>query len=92
MRYLNAFIIIGLMLLAISLAGAATGNRFLTEPGQQPNPYAWLEYLGASALMIVNGIVSVRLAKAAELEKAEAAPAKQITIPATPDDETPSAE
>ena len=91
MRYLNAFIIIGLMLLAISLAGAATGNRFLTEPGQPLNPYAWLEYLGASALMIVNGVVSIRLAKAAEQEKAELASAKQITIPTTPEDDTPVA-
>ena len=63
MRFLNGFILIGIMLLFISIAGAATGNRFLTEPGQHPNPYAWLEYLGAAALMMVNGIVSIRTAR-----------------------------
>jgi hypothetical protein len=63
MRFLNGFILIGIILLFISIAGVASGNRLLTEPGQQPNPYAWLEYLGAAALMLVNGAVSIYNAK-----------------------------
>jgi hypothetical protein len=59
MRYLNGFVIIGVLLLGISIAGAASNNRFLTEPGQAPNPYAWMLYLAASALMLVNGAVSI---------------------------------
>ena len=74
MRYLNGFILIGIMLLGISIAGAATGNRLLTEPGQQVNPYAWLEYLGASAIMLVNGLVSIRNAREAELSAKSANP------------------
>jgi hypothetical protein len=69
MRFLNGFILIGIILLFISIAGVASGNRFLTEPGQQPNPYAWLEYLGAAALMLVNGVVSIYNAKQQEERK-----------------------
>ncbi|MEP6754625.1 MAG: hypothetical protein ABJA67_03915 [Chthonomonadales bacterium] len=85
MRYLNGFVLIGIMLLAISIAGAATGNRLLTEPGQQVNPYAWLEYLGASALMLVNGAVSIRNARQQEAEaeshSKSLAPEKPVTEP-----------
>jgi hypothetical protein len=62
MRYLNGFVLIGFVLLLISIGGVASGNRLLTEPGQQPNQYAWLEYLGAAALMLINGGISIYLA------------------------------
>ena len=92
MRYLNGFVIIGLMLLGISIAGAATGNRLLTEPGQQVNPYAWLEYLGASVLMLVNGAVSIHNVR--QQEKATEAKIKKsepetVTVPTPESTETP---
>ncbi|MCC6728360.1 MAG: hypothetical protein IT208_03375 [Chthonomonadales bacterium] len=59
MRYLNGFILTGFVLLFISVAGLIRGNALLTEPGMPINPYAWLEYLAASALMFVNGAVSI---------------------------------
>jgi hypothetical protein len=66
MRFLNGFNLIGLILFFISLGGLASGNRLLTEPGQPVNPYAWLLYLGASVIMIVNGYVSIRNARQSE--------------------------
>ena len=59
MRFLNGFVLIGIILLFISVAGLVKGNTLLTEPGQPVNPYAWLEYLGAAALMLINGVVSI---------------------------------
>ena len=59
MRFLNGFVLIGIILLFISVAGLVKGNTLLTEPGQPINPYAWLEYLGAAVLMLVNGAVSI---------------------------------
>jgi hypothetical protein len=59
-RYLNGFIVIGLVLVVIGIAGLATENRLLTEPGQPVNPYSWLLYLGAAAIMLVNGMVSIK--------------------------------
>ena len=59
MRFLNGFVLIGIILLLISVAGLVKGNTLLTEPGQTPNPYAWLEYLAAAALMLINGAVSI---------------------------------
>jgi hypothetical protein len=61
LRYLNTFVLIGIALIGISLAGFATSNRFLTEPGQSPNPYSSLIYLGAGVLMLINGVVSARV-------------------------------
>lgn len=59
LRYLNMFVLIGIALVGISIAGFATGNRFLMEPGQAENPHAALIYLGAGILMLINGIVSI---------------------------------
>ena len=59
LRFLNGFVLIGIILLFISVAGLVKGNTLLTEPGQPVNQYAWLEYLGAAALMLVNGAVSI---------------------------------
>jgi hypothetical protein len=67
-RYLNGFIIIGVALLLISIGGLATGNRFLTEPGQAVNPYSWMLYLAASVLMLINGGVSIWHAQQNEKE------------------------
>jgi hypothetical protein len=80
MRFLNGFILIGVILLFISIAGLVSGNTLLTEPGQPINHYAWLEYLGAAALMLVNGAVSIWNARNQEQRKREsqksAAPAE----------------
>ncbi|HZT42333.1 MAG TPA: hypothetical protein VFA07_09085 [Chthonomonadaceae bacterium] len=59
LRYLNMFVLIGIALVGISIAGFATGNRFLMEPGQTENPHAALIYLGAGILMLINGVVSI---------------------------------
>ena len=64
LRYLNMFVLIGIALIAVSVAGFATNNRFLAEPGQGVNPNASLIYLGAGILMLINGIVSIRQAPA----------------------------
>jgi hypothetical protein len=37
------------------------GNTSLAEPGQPANPYAWLLYLAAAVIMLVNGALSVSL-------------------------------
>jgi hypothetical protein len=59
LRYLNMFVLIGIALILISCVGFATGNKFLTEPGQTPNPNASLVYLGAGVLMLFNGYLSI---------------------------------
>jgi hypothetical protein len=59
LRYLNMFVLIGIALIIISLLGFATGNKLLTEPGQTPDPNAWLIYLGAGVLMLFNGALSI---------------------------------
>jgi hypothetical protein len=59
LRFLNMFMLIGVALIGISIAGFATGNRFLLEPGQEVNPFASLTYLCAGVLMLVNGIISI---------------------------------
>jgi hypothetical protein len=69
MRFLNGFILVGIILLFISIAGLVSGNTLLTEPGQPINNYAWLEYLGAAALMLVNGAVSIWNARNQEQKK-----------------------
>ncbi len=62
LRYLNMFIIIGLILILVSLAGFATHDHFLMEPGQSPQDHLSLVYLGAGILMLINGVVSIRIA------------------------------
>lgn len=63
MKYLNQFVLIGIALIAVSIVGLATSNKFLTEPGQPVNPYATLEYFGAAVIMLVNGAISIGMAK-----------------------------
>jgi hypothetical protein len=67
-RYLNMFVLIGIALVIISVVGFATGNRFLTEPGQPINPQGSLIYLGAGAIMLVNGWISIKQAEATRSE------------------------
>ena len=62
LRYLNMFVIIGLILIGVSLAGFATHDRFLMEPGQSAQDHLSLVYLGAGVLMLINGLVSIRIA------------------------------
>ena len=62
LRYLNMFIVIGLILIGVSFAGFLTQDHFLMEPGQAKNGHLALIYLGAGFLMLLNGIVSIRLA------------------------------
>lgn len=58
MRYVNMFVIIGVVLMIVSIAGFLTGNLFLREPGYEVNTSASWIYMGAGVLMIINGIVS----------------------------------
>jgi len=71
MRFLNGFILIGIILLFISIAGLVRGNTLLTEPGQPVNNSAWLEYLGAAVLMLINGVVSIWNARQQDDQKKE---------------------
>ena len=82
MRFLNGFVLIGIILLFISVAGLVRGNTLLTEPGQPVNPYAWLEYLGAAVLMLVNGAVSIWNMRQHDAKK----PAKTEPVGTVPDD------
>ncbi|MGC8667075.1 MAG: hypothetical protein ACP5VE_03015 [Chthonomonadales bacterium] len=81
MRYLNGFILIGIILLFISIAGMVKGNALLTEPGQPTNTYAWLEYLAAAILMLVNGAVSIWNARRHEIRATRAATADTGSTP-----------
>ena len=84
MRYLNGFIIIGVALFFISIAGLVSGNRLLTEPGQAINPNSWLFYLAASILMLINGGLSIWNAQQHEKENpkpAENAPKVETATP-----------
>ena len=62
MRYLNMFVLVGVALILVSLAGFATGGRFLVEPGTPPSATASLVYFGSGILMLINGAVSLRFA------------------------------
>ena len=73
-RYLNMFVLIGITLIIISLVGFATGNRFLTEPGQPLNPQGSLIYLGAGVIMLVNGVVSIKQSEALRAQSAKVQP------------------
>lgn len=73
-RYLNMFVLIGIALIIISLVGFATGNRFLTEPGQPLNPQGSLIYLGAGVIMLVNGVVSIKQSEALRAQAAKVQP------------------
>lgn len=69
LRSLNMFILTGIGLIIASVAGFATQNKFLTEPGQLTNPQSSLIYFGAGVLMLINGWVSIRMAQAAPQDK-----------------------
>ncbi|HLJ55074.1 MAG TPA: hypothetical protein VKT77_08525 [Chthonomonadaceae bacterium] len=83
-RYLNMFVLIGVALVAISIAGFATGSRFLTEPGQALNPQGSWIYLGAGVIMLINGYVSIKQADALRQQR-------EKSKGAVPDREEPAA-
>jgi hypothetical protein len=85
-RYFNMFVVIGVVLVIISLAGFATKNKFLTEPGQPVNPQGSWIYLGAGVIMLVNGVVSIRQAEAMKAH-APAKPQKQPSPESKPTEE-----
>ncbi|HEV2473680.1 MAG TPA: hypothetical protein VGS41_13480 [Chthonomonadales bacterium] len=82
LRYLNMFVLIGVALIGISIAGLASQGRFLQEPGQAINPMASLIYLGGGILMLVNGYVSIRQASSKTAVRQEK-PAAHDTAPQT---------
>ena len=75
LRYLNMFVLIGIVLVILSLAGFATGNRFVTEPGQAVTPQLSFYYLGAGVLMLINGYISIKQAQAQKNQPQEPVPA-----------------
>jgi hypothetical protein len=62
LRYLNMFVMIGIALICVSLAGIASGQKMQIEPGQSMDMTAILIYLGTGVLMIINGVLSVKTA------------------------------
>lgn len=69
LRDFNGFIISSIVLFVIAIAGIIKGNRWLTEPGMPINNSAYLEYFGASVVMLVNGLLSIQVARRAEQSK-----------------------
>ncbi|MCX6378274.1 MAG: hypothetical protein NT023_02165 [Armatimonadetes bacterium] len=66
LRYLNMFILIGICLIGVSIAGFATGSKFVTEPGQPINPLSSFVYFGVGILMLLNGYVTIRLSHSSQ--------------------------
>lgn len=69
LKDLNSFILTGIALLVVGIAGIVKGNRWLSEPGMPLNPYAWQVYLAAAALMFINGIASIIQSRREEAER-----------------------
>jgi hypothetical protein len=69
LRDLNSFILTGIALLVVGIAGIVKGNRWLSEPGMPLNPYAWQVYLAAAALMFINGAASIIQSRREEEER-----------------------
>ncbi|NLH99673.1 MAG: hypothetical protein GX446_09305 [Chthonomonadales bacterium] len=70
LRDFNGFILSSIALFVIAIGGIIKGNRWLSEPGMPTNEHGWQLYLVASAVMLINGIISIRVARRAEQEKA----------------------
>jgi hypothetical protein len=85
MRFLNGFVLIGIILLFISIAGLVKGNTLLTEPGQPVNQFAWLEYLAAAVLMLINGAVSIWMMRRNESQKPPKEPPPETQADSSPD-------
>jgi len=66
----NGFILSSIALFGIAVAGIIKGNRWLSEPGMPINRYGWILYMGAAVVMLVNGLISIRVARRAERDKA----------------------
>lgn len=77
LRYLNMFVLIGVCLIGVSIAGFATGSKFLTEPGQPVNPLSSFIYFGVGILMLLNGYASVKTAQNTRLKR----PVKEDSAP-----------
>lgn len=71
-RDLNGFILTSIALLVIAVVGVIKGNGWLSEPGMPVNPHGWMLYLAAAAVMLINGILSIGVARRAEAERARA--------------------
>ncbi len=67
---LNGFIISSIVLFGIAIAGVIKGNRWLSEPGMPVNGHAWMLYFVAAVVMLANGLISIRVARRAEKERA----------------------
>jgi hypothetical protein len=56
-RWLNAFTIIGIILLGLGIYGICKGPAFIFDPGQLANGHEAWYYLLIGALMILNGFM-----------------------------------
>jgi hypothetical protein len=54
LRWLNSFILLGVALIGLALAGFVGGGKFVFDPGR-PSQNAPVFYLIAGVLMLVNG-------------------------------------
>lgn len=77
LRDFNAFILTGAALFVIGVIGIFKGNRWLSEPGMPTNPYGWQLYLAASVLMLINGVASIKVARAVEAQRSAGRPAPE---------------
>lgn|GEM_PF-3560279 len=60
LKYFNSFIVIGVILFVLSIAGFATNSVLISEPGQPINHYASLEYLAGAIIMLANGFLTLK--------------------------------
>ncbi|MCX6362094.1 MAG: hypothetical protein NT029_20045 [Armatimonadetes bacterium] len=74
LHYLNGFILSAGALLIVAAAGLIWGNQVLAEPGSPVNSRAWAEYAMAAVIMVVNGILSIKIANEAHARQPAATP------------------
>lgn len=57
-RWWNSFNLLGLILVTIAIAGLLSGGKMVFDPGRKAHGYEWALYLGAGALMFINGFLA----------------------------------
>ncbi len=56
----NTYFWIALVLFGLSILGLVMGDKTIRDPGQVNEKNLWMIYLGASVVMLVNGVISHR--------------------------------
>ncbi len=60
-RYLNSFMIVGLILFVLAIWGFVQGADVLRDPAQPRDMRLPLLYLAGAVLMALNGLISIRV-------------------------------